>query len=304
MRKLDGGTVAYDTARLRRNTLRETLDFAVAEKELLDANPLSQIKVKKTTTVVRKVDRRCVANAIQIRTVLNEVRSIGRTGRKLVAFFGLMYLTGARPEEAVNVRLSDCKLPPRAWNQAAGAWEVKEWGDIVFSGARPEVGAEWTDSGQANEERGLKHREESDDRTAPCPPELALLIYEHVDEFGTAPDGRLFVAERGGRISSSTYGRIWALAREAAFTAEVAASPLIKRPYDLRHSCLSMHLNAGIEPTRVAKWGGNSLRVLLEVYADCTDAGEQAARARLGVALNNATENFGTHSAQTPDDGR
>ncbi|MFI5605946.1 hypothetical protein [Amycolatopsis sp. NPDC051903] len=69
------------------------------------------------------------------------------------------------------------------------------------------------------------------------------------------------------------------------FTAEVAASPLGKRPYDLRHAAVSTWLNGGVEPTRVAKWAGHSLSVLLRVYAKCLDGGEQTARDRVARAL-------------------
>jgi hypothetical protein len=30
----------------------------------------------------------------------------------------------------------------------------------------------------------------------PCPPELTALLHEHIDRFGTAADGRLFVGQR------------------------------------------------------------------------------------------------------------
>ena len=63
------------------------------------------------------------------------------------------------------------------------------------------------------------------------------------------------------------------------------ASPLAKRPYDLRHACLSTWLNAGVEPTRVAQRAGNSLRVLLHTYAKCFDGGEQAALGRVEALL-------------------
>jgi hypothetical protein len=47
------------------------------------------------------------------------------------------------------------------------------------------------------------------------------------------PDGRLLVGERnGGGLPPMTIGRVWWRARQAAFTAEVAASPLAKTPYD------------------------------------------------------------------------
>jgi hypothetical protein len=49
---------------------------------------------------------------------------------------------------------------------------------------------------------------------------------------------------------------VWRRARQAAFTAEVAASPLAKPPYDLRHAAVSTWLNGGVPPTTVAEWAG------------------------------------------------
>jgi integrase len=288
-RKLDGKRAAPDTVRLRRTTFGNALDYAV-EKELLTVSPLRDVKTKKHRTAIHQVDRRSVANPVQARTLLHAVRGIGRTGQKLVAFFALMYFAGLRPEETTNVRRGDLDLPPRTWNESDQCWEVHEWGVINLDRATPEVGGEWTDSGERSEERGLKHREDTVGRPVPCCPELALFLYEHLDLFGTGPDGRLFVAERGGRVGSSTYGRVWAQARKAAFTPEVVASPLAKRPYDLRHACLSMWLNAGVEATRVAEWAGNSLAVLLRVYAKCIDGGAQTAMQRVLTALGGRSE--------------
>ena len=54
-------------------------------------------------------------------------------------------------------------------------------------------------------------------------------------------------------------------ARAAAFTNVEYASPLARRPYDLRHAALSTWLNAGVPPTQVAEWAGPSVMVLLRV---------------------------------------
>jgi hypothetical protein len=47
-------------------------------------------------------------------------------------------------------------------------------------------------------------------------------------------------------------------AREVALTDEEYQSPLARRPYDLRHACLSTWLNGGVAPTQVAEWAGHS----------------------------------------------
>lgn len=73
----------------------------------------------------------------------------------------------------------------------------------------------------------------------------------HLNEHGTTADGRLFRGVRGGPLSESLYGRVWAAARAAALSPEDVASPLARRPYDLRHAAVSTWLNATGDPTRV-----------------------------------------------------
>lgn len=51
--------------------------------------------------------------------------------------------------------------------------------------------------------------------------------------------------------------------------ADLLASPLAVRLYDLRHSGLSTRLNAGVDPTEVAERAGISVEVLMTRYARC-----------------------------------
>jgi integrase len=289
--KLDGSPAATSTARRKRMTLRNALDFAV-ERRLLRTNPIAEIKqsAKVRALGLRQVDRRAVINPIQARTLLAAVRAKVPSGPRLVAFFGLMYYAGLRPEEAAALGKQHLSLPPMNWNDEAQSWESPDgrdgWGELHLERARPEVAAEWTDSSSKDEERGLKHRDAGEGRTVPCPSELTALLHEHLARFGTPPDGRLFQGARnGGRIGSTVYGRAWAAARAAVFTPEVLASPLAKRPYDLRHAAVSTWLKAGVEVTRVAEWAGHSVAVLLRVYAKFIDGGEKAALSRVADAL-------------------
>jgi integrase len=64
-----------------------------------------------------------------------------------------------------------------------------------------------------------------------------------------------------------------------------SASPLARRPYDLRHACLSTWLNAGVPAAQVAEWAGHSVNVLLRVYAKCLDGQEESAKRRIESAL-------------------
>lgn len=265
-RRRDGSRAAPDTVRLRRTTLRSSLDYAV-ELKVLDANPLVEVKIKRTKVTLREVDRQSVVNPMQARTLL---RAVNEINGRLTAFFSVMYYAALRPEEAVNLRRRDLVLPDSGW------------GEIHLRKAAPEVGSEWTDSGAAGEERELKHRGVGVGRTVPCSPDLVAALQEHLARHGTAKDGRLFPAMRSDRpLSSSLYGRVWGLARTATFTTEVLTTPLAKRPYDLRHAAVSTWLNATGDPTRVAEWAGHTVSVLLRVYAKCIDGGEQDARKKV-----------------------
>jgi integrase len=89
--------------------------------------------------------------------------------------------------------------------------------------------------------------------------------WEEVGALGIAR----FAPVRGGEQPTITYRRAWIKARQTALSASGQASPLARRPYDLRHACLSTWLNGGVYPTQVAEWAGHSVDVLLRIYAKC-----------------------------------
>ncbi|MFD7027206.1 hypothetical protein ACFWAR_04115 [Streptomyces sp. NPDC059917] len=70
-------------------------------------------------------------------------------------------------------------------------------------------------------------------------------------------------------LAGSVIRRAWRSARQEVLTPEEIASPLGKRVYDLRNTCLTNWLNDGVPPAQVAEWAGNSVPVLLAVYARC-----------------------------------
>ena len=63
------------------------------------------------------------------------------------------------------------------------------------------------------------------------------------------------------------------------------ASPLARRPYDLRHGGVSLRLNAGVPATQVAEWAGHSVEVLLTIYAKCIHGRDQVWFAYIDRAL-------------------
>ena len=280
------------------------MDYA-GELGLIKANPIRVLKWK-APRVSGEVDRRSVVNPRQARALLAAIRAQVPSSPQLVAFFGVMYYAGLRPEAAVNLGKDNVSLPPMRWNKETRQWEEppdnKNWGELHLRNAAPDVGGEWTDEGADREVRQLKHRADGDSRTIPMHPELTRLIRAHLRDFGTAADGRLFTGIRGGELPTITYRRAWAKARQTALIPGEYASPLARRPYDLRHACLSMWLNGGVAPTQVAEWAGHSLDVLLRIYAKCLVGQDELAKRRIGEALAGADDQQ-TDDAN-PDEGQ
>ncbi|MGH3841671.1 MAG: tyrosine-type recombinase/integrase [Pseudonocardiaceae bacterium] len=218
-------------------------------------------------------DKRSVINPIQARSLLRAVHEARRSGPRLVAFFGLMYFSALRPEEAANVRSHNLALPSEGW------------GELHIDEATPYAGTAWTNDGKQRDRRQLKNRARGESRTVPCPPELTAMLHGHIRDFGTGAGGGLFPGERADELPKLTYMRVWRAARLATFSKEVQASPLARTPYDLRHACVSTWLNGGVPATQVAEWAGHSVEVLLKVYAKCLDGHEEVARRRVQEAL-------------------
>jgi integrase len=285
--RLDGRKVAASTARRHRIILANAMDYAV-ELGLLETNP---IRVHKWTApkVSAQVDRRSVVSPRQARELLEAVRAQNPSGPRLVAFFAVMYYAGLRPEETINLAADNVILPPQIQDQDSRQWRDQphdqDWGELHIRVATPDAGSEWTDDGSPRERRQLKHRAEGDSRIVPTHPKLTRLLREHLAKFGTAPDGRLFGGVRGGDLPTITYRRARVKARQTALTAAEQASPLARRPYDLRHACLSTWLNGGVYPTQVAEWAGHGVDVLLRIYAKCVVGQDELAKRRISEAL-------------------
>lgn len=266
-----GRAVASSTWDTRRSILHRALAHAVASG-WLDINPVTGRRLR-LAGVASALDPRVVVNPAQARQLLAAVtyvtaprRSDHRDrGRRLYAFFSCLYYAGLRPSEALGLRREDCVLAPDGW------------GELRLARARPDVsGDHFRDKGD-RAERPLKHRRVEAVRLVPIPPSLVAVLRAHLDEYGTAADGRLFRGVNGGGgVPTSVYTDIWATARKIGLAPEQEASQLARRPYDLRHAAVSTWLNAGVPPTEVAARAGHSVAVLLAVYAKCID-GERAA---------------------------
>ncbi|GGL57861.1 site-specific integrase [Planomonospora parontospora] len=270
--RLDGTAAAASTYRRKRAVFHQVLEYAVELGEL-SVNPIHKVKFRKVKAT-GEIDRRSVVSPEQARRLLVAVTYAGRTrGPMMAAMFACMYFAGLRPAEAAGLREANCDLP------ATG------WGVLTLETTRPESNTRYTDSGEANDERGLKHRGRKATRRVPIPPELVTVLREHIDRYGVAEDGRLFRTRSGKSFPGSTVSMVWKQARMYAFTPDQVASPLAGRPYDLRHAAVSLWLNAGVHAPEVAERAGHGVDVLLRVYAKCIDGQHETANKRIMEAL-------------------
>lgn len=273
--KLNGSAASAEYYRRRRRVLYAALKHAVRHGSL-SANPLDAPDSAdwKAPAVGHAVDRRRVPSPLQMRELLTAIGKVGRTqGPRLVALYGCMYYAMLRPSEAVSLRREECHLP------ATG------WGLIEFSETHSAAGRDWTDDGEVHQARAPKGGPKNAVRRVPIPPELVALLSEHIERFGTAPDGRLFQTYRGGIYQPSTLWRVLQAARPLAFTKAQLASPLARKPYDLRHAGISWRLNSGVPGPKVAEWAGHSVEILYRVYAHCLDDEDDRWYERMEIAL-------------------
>lgn len=271
--RLDGKPAAPTTVARKRAVFHNALEYAV-ELGLLASNPIDRVAWHAPKGVVA-VDRRVVVNRRRATALLTAVALQPGVARRLVAFFACIYYAAMRPAEALDLRAENLASMPE-----------DGWGEFLLTNSSPRSGKAWTNSGRSRDRRGLKHRAQRETRSVPAHPDLVALIRSHIDTFGAAPDGRLFIGPRGGAIGDSTYTEIWHRARELALTPDECRSPLARVPYDLRHAAVSTWLNAGVPATQVAEWAGHSVDVLLRVYAKCIIGQDGAARRRVEDAMD------------------
>ncbi|MFF1295611.1 MULTISPECIES: tyrosine-type recombinase/integrase [unclassified Streptomyces] len=257
--KLDGTRAAASSIKRNRRILNVAMEYAVKHR-ILRANPLPKGRgaAPKTSSAI---DKRALLNPEQAARLLDWVRRRPRGGKRLHAFFATMYYAGPRPEEVVAMGVADVRLP--------GEDAEDQWCELLFHTAQPEVGKNWTDDGEIHEERGLKGRASDDTRVVPGHPSLTRILREHIKKANLKPGDLLFQGEKGDMLAGSVIRRAWRSAREKVLTTQEFASPLGRRVYDLRHTCLTNWLNDGIPAAQVAEWAGNSVPVLLTTYARC-----------------------------------
>lgn len=295
-RTIDGRPAAASTLARKRAVLHNCLDAAV-EAGHLPTNPLTGVRRWRPPTNPR-VDPGAVVNPELASALLAAVRA---DRPEFEAYFACLYFGGLRPAEARGLRAQDLVLPDEGW------------GAIRLRGSQQTVAKIWTDEDATRQDRPLKHRSSGEVRVVSAPPELVATLGRHLNSFRCGVEGHLFVARtgRGGHplsppyevtVGANTLALAWDRARAAALTPEQYASPLARRPYDLRHAAHSTWLAAGVAPADVAARAGHSVNVLMKVYAHQIDGHEQRNRAAVEVALQRAA--LQDHSAkQRSEDG-
>ena len=276
-KKLDGTNASATYLARRRQVFHNVLKYAVT-KGRLETVPLNDPKLNwerpSELEVDHAVDPRAIGGTADVAAMLVAVSYVGRgQGPRFVAFFACMFYAMMRPEEVCGLRLQDCDLP------------AKGWGTLMLEATAPAPGRDWTDAGTVHDPRGLKRRPRKTVRPVPIPPELVHLLHQHIDQFGTATDGRIFRSVNDNPISPSTYSRVWKNARKFAMPPERAASVLLWRPYDLRHAGVSIRLYAGVPAKQVAEWAGHSVEVLQRVYSRVLDGFDDTWFARIDGVL-------------------
>ncbi|MFF4438260.1 tyrosine-type recombinase/integrase [Streptomyces sp. NPDC001621] len=272
--KQDGTAAAENTVNRKRTVFSNCLRYAV-ERELLAILPLDKVDWTPPETD-DEIDFRFVPGPKLAKGLIDAVGEQGARGRHLMAFFGCLYYAANRPGEAANLREEDFTLPEEGW------------GEVLLSTSTPRVGSGWTDTGESFDTRGLKKRARRATRPVPIPPVLVRLVREHIKEFGTAEDGRLFRAAQGGGLLSKEYGELWKAARLAVLTEAEAASPLADVPYSLRHAGVSLWLESGVSPAEVARRAGHSIAVLFRFYAKAIHRIQQRSNEQIERALEAA----------------
>ncbi|MGH3225934.1 MAG: tyrosine-type recombinase/integrase, partial [Streptosporangiaceae bacterium] len=284
--RLDGKPAAPEYFSRRRRVLHRVLAYAV-RKQRLDRNPLSKGNLPEGWTAPQPpddaIDPRAVGSPGLIAAMLDACGQIGRRqGPRFQAFYGCMYYAMMRPSEVAALTREACYLPDTGW------------GHLTFADSSPAAGKAYTDDGQVHEHRGLKGRTKGRPspaarrpvRKVPIPPELVELLRAHIQTFGTGPEGRLFRSENGNPLLPSTWWQVWQKIRAASLTPGQLASPLMKRPYDLRHSGVTWRLNSGVPATEVAAWAGHSVEVLMRIYARCMTGLEDVWISRMDGTLH------------------
>lgn len=179
----------------------------------------------------------------------------GIAGTPYEALWALLLTTGMRPAEALALRWKDIQ-----------EGDVRVTRSLTWTSAGPTFGDPKTPTGRR--------------RISLPTGVLALLGSRRERSCHRAEDDLVFSTQDGGPLD-------WRVLRQRHF------KPLIKRlglpnirAYDLRHTCTTLLLEAGVNPTAIAeRLGHKSSAFLLDTYGHVLPHQQREATARLGALL-------------------
>ena len=241
---------------------RMLLPDAVSEGKL-QVNPMERLP--RTRSYAGKgagkafavVNRAVIGSHAQARAVVSAaLERDAETGLVLAC----LYWLGCRPSEAVDERTTLAETTAED-----GTRERR----VVFAGSAPEAGKPFTDTGQARDSKGLKWRGPDEDRPVPCPDHLWDLLVAH----------RAKVAHHRAKVgpcpmfdvSSTRLGDAYQAARKLASDGQAWPPSQLKDAYSLRHTHVSLAVNAGVPTAEVAARVGHSPEECLRTYAHCVE---------------------------------
>ncbi|MEU6787860.1 hypothetical protein ABZ912_52455 [Nonomuraea angiospora] len=185
----------------------------------------------------------------QVRRLLWAVRELRglqptpRLGPHLFALFCLIFFSGIRPSEGLDLKVHQCRLP-----MGGG------WGSITLEVASPDVGELWTDDGEQRDARGLKHRSTKAVRPRSHSPGTGGDPALSPADLPASPHWRLLYGGRDqGTVPGPVHQSVWRRARKAALSRAEHASAVARRTYDLRHANASMLIAAGMDPAWIRR---------------------------------------------------
>ncbi len=253
MARLDGrGSVGTPTATRRRTLCKQLLKAAVEAEHLTSApwpKPESNRKVNKKRG---QIDVEQLPDPRQARAMLAAMLNGLASGRAYFVLSALVYFGGLRPSEARALDAQKCQLPAVGWGLLKVQKAVTK-ASVRVTGEDEDVGypktGEWRD--------------------VPIPPELVLILREHLDERG---HGLVVATSSGQPIGLGHWAEGWAAVR---------TNPEWKL-YSLRHACATLWIRAEGAPLKVvAARLGHSVQVLMTTYAGALP--DDAARANAGI---------------------
>ena len=173
-----------------------------------------------------------------------------------------MLLAGLRPSEARALPIENLSFPT----------EDGESGTIYIDVADKNAGSLYTDE---DEEFGPP---KTDERYAPMTPALATILKEYI---GTRTEGFMVTTRSGSVVTQSNFWRAWERVRQGKSWTT----------YDLRHTCATNWLRAGIDVRIIANWLGHSPSMLLDTYAGAMEGSNKRA-AEIAAGLFNPSDHI------------